>query len=74
MRARSRSLIWRGQTFRFQYLASSPVPHSESALWAVSRGGEFIGTMPCSPEVTTKDFDLRGLHWLAELLGNTRRA
>jgi hypothetical protein len=40
----------------------------------VSRGGEFIGTMPCSPEVTTKDFDVRGLHWLAELLGNTRRA
>jgi hypothetical protein len=72
MRARSRSLIWRGQTFRFQYLASAAVPKTESALWAVSRGGEFIGTMPCSPEVTTKDFDVRGVHWLAELLGNTR--
>jgi hypothetical protein len=74
MRARSRSLTWRGQTFRFQYLSSSPVPKTESALWAVSRGGEFIGTMPCSPEVTTKDFDVRGVHWLAELLGNTKRA
>ena len=69
MRARSRSLIWRGQTFRFQYLAAAPLPKNESALWAVSRAGEFIGTMPCSPEVTTKDFDVRGLHWLAELLG-----
>ena len=69
MRARSRSLMWGGQTFSFQYLSSSPAPKSESALWAVSRGGEFIGTMPCSPEVTTKDFDVRGLHWLAELLG-----
>jgi hypothetical protein len=72
MRARSRSLIWRGQTFRFQYLSATPVPMSDSALWAVSRGGEFIGTMPCSPEVTTKDFDVRGLSWLAELLGSPR--
>jgi hypothetical protein len=38
----------------------------------VSRGGEFIGTMPCSPEVTTQDFDVRWLHWLADLFGNTR--
>jgi hypothetical protein len=72
MRARSRSLTWRGQTFRFQYLSSTAVPRSDAALWAVSRAGEFIGTMPCSPEVTTKDFDLRGIHWLAELLGNRR--
>jgi len=74
MRARSRSLTWRGQTFRFQYLSSTLVPMSDTALWAVSRGGEFIGTMPCPPEVTTKDFDVRGMHWLAELLGNSRRA
>lgn len=70
MHARSRSLTWRGQTFRFHYLSSSANPMNESALWAVSRGNEFIGTMPCPPEVTTKDFDLRGFHWLAELLGN----
>ena len=72
MHARSRSLTWRGQTFRFQYLASAVVPAGETALWAVSRSGEFIGTMPCPPEVTTKDFDVRGLHWLGELLGNNR--
>jgi len=71
MRTRSRSLTWRGQTFRFQYLPSSR-PTAETALWAVSRSGEFIGTMACSPEVTTKDFDTRGLHWLGELLGNLK--
>ena len=32
------------------------------------RRGEFIGTMACSSEVTTKDFDLGGTRWLAELL------
>jgi hypothetical protein len=41
----------------------------ETPLWAVSRSGEFIGTMACPPEVTTKDFDVRGLRWLGELLG-----
>jgi hypothetical protein len=66
MQALSRSLTWRGQPFRFQRL-----PHDAhgDALWAVSRLGEFIGTMVCSSAVTTKDFDVRGTHWLAELLG-----
>ena len=66
MRSRTRSLTWRGQVFRFQYLRSDT--SSDTELWAVSRHGEFIGTMPCSTEVTTKDFDVRGSRWLAELL------
>ena len=66
MRAGTRSLTWRGQAFRFQRLSSDP---QAEALWAVWRRGEFIGTMACSSEVTTKDFDLRGTRWLAELLG-----
>lgn len=41
----------------------------EVVTWAVSHGGEFIGTMPCSPEVTTKEFEARSLCWLGELLG-----
>jgi hypothetical protein len=41
-------------------------------LWAVLRGTEFIGTMECSTEVTTKDFEVRGLRWLSELLGKRR--
>ena len=67
VRTRSRSLTWHGQAFRFQYLRDDLSP--ELPLWAVSRSGEFIGTMACSPEVTTKDFDARGLRWLGELLG-----
>lgn len=69
MRSRTRSLTWRGQVFRFQCFR--PDPSSGPALWAVSRRGEFIGTMPCSTEVTTKDFDVRGSHWLAELLARS---
>jgi hypothetical protein len=65
MRDGTRSLAWRGQAFRFQRLISDP---QVDALWAVWRRGEFIGTMACSSEVTTKDFDLRGTRWLAELL------
>lgn len=68
MRSRTRSLHWRGQSFRFQYVAGS-VAEQGGALWSVSRGREFIGMMPCSDEVTTKDFDVRGLRWLNELLG-----
>jgi hypothetical protein len=67
VRTHSRSLTWHGQAFRFQYLPSDL--SLETPLWAVSRSGEFIGTMTCPPEVTTKDFDVRGLRWLGELLG-----
>jgi DNA-binding response OmpR family regulator len=56
---RSRSLTWRGHVYRFEYTKTSELKRDPQ--WAVSRRGEFIGMMGCSPEVTTKDFDLRGL-------------
>jgi hypothetical protein len=62
----SRSITWHDQTFHFQRLDASS---SDTQLWAVSRRGEFIGTMPCPPEVSTKDFDLRGLRWVGDLMG-----
>jgi len=68
MHSRTRSLNWHGQVFRFQYMPSS-FKEQGGPLWAVSRGGEFIGMMPCSDDVTTKDFDVRGFRWLNELLG-----
>jgi hypothetical protein len=40
-----------------------------TAEWAVARGGEFIGTMPCAANITTGEFDLRCTRWLRELLG-----
>ena len=72
MRSRSRSLSWRGQVFRFEYVRDS-YRESGGPVWAVSRNREFIGMMPCSNEVTTKDFDVRGLRWLDELLSDGRK-
>ena len=72
MRHLQRSITWQGQAFQFQRLQSDPSknsPLNDSPLWAVYRRGEFIGTMRCSGEVTTKDFDVRSLRWLGELLG-----
>ena len=68
MRYRGRSITWQGQAFHFQCMQPTEAG-SDPVLWAVSRGGEFIGTMPCSPQVTTNEFDVRGLSWLGELLG-----
>jgi hypothetical protein len=70
MHHRTLSITWHGQAFHFELL-NSHATSKESSLWAVSRRGEFIGTMPCSPEVTTKDFEVRGLRWLRELLGSS---
>jgi hypothetical protein len=73
MRHHQRSITWQGQAFQFQQLRSdaskNDSPQNDSPLWAVYRRGEFIGTMLCSAEVTTKDFDVRSLRWLGELLG-----
>jgi hypothetical protein len=68
MRHHQRSITWQGQAFQFQRLQSEPAKN-DSPLWAVYRRGEFIGTMVCAGEVTTKDFDVRSLRWLGELLG-----
>ena len=67
MRHRTHSVTWRGQTFRFEYLPSNGRA-GDLPQWAVSRKREFIGMMPCSVEVTTRDFDVRCLRWLTELL------
>lgn len=67
MRFRTRSITWHGEAFQFQQLPAERT--AEPMQWAVRRHGEFIGTMPCSPQLTTKDFDLRCEGWLRELLG-----
>ena len=63
-----RVVVWRGQEFRFERLKNGGHRPDRDALWAVSRHGEFIGTMPCAQE-TTKEFDVRCVHWLTALLG-----
>jgi len=69
MRHHQRSIIWQGQAFQFQLLEEPST--NDSPLWAVYRRGEFIGTMVCSGEVTTRDFDVRGLRWLGDLLNGS---
>jgi hypothetical protein len=64
----TRSITWQGQSFQFEGLRLAP-SKSSPPLWAVYRRGEFIGTMPSPAEVTTKEFEVRGMQWLAELLG-----
>jgi hypothetical protein len=66
MRYRTRSITWHGEAFQFQPLPAARGDDPEQ--WAVRRHGEFIGTMPCSSQVTTRDFDLRCHRWLGELL------
>jgi hypothetical protein len=66
MRYQARSLTWHGQAFRFEWIKHRNRRKPDCA-WAVSRRGEFIGTMSCSPEITTREFDLRCHEWLVDL-------
>ena len=69
MHSRTRSITWHGEYFQFQQLPADRA--GDGVQWAVRRHGEFIGTMPCSAHVTTKDFDLRCERWLQDLLERT---
>ena len=73
MRYRTRSIAWEGQHFQFQRLRPKDSLVEQAAQWAVSRRGEFIGTMPCPEQVTTSEFELRCFRWLADLLPKTQR-
>ena len=67
MRYHTRSITWHGEAFQFQQLP--PRRADDPVQWAVRHHGEFIGTMPCSPQISTREFDLRCERWLGELLG-----
>ncbi len=68
MRYKTRSVAWHGQEFHFEQLQSATRSANQTVEWAVWRRGEFIGTMPSATEESTKDFDLRCVRWLGELL------
>lgn len=69
MRYRRRSVSYAGQPFNFERIEAGESGKNR-LIWAVSRRGEFIGTLTSPQEITTKDFDLRCIRWLAELLGS----
>lgn len=67
-----RFVEWQGERYNAQPLKSLSPVTSLSPLWAVSRGGEFIGTMPTRSEETTKEFEIRCLAWLRDLYESGR--
>ncbi len=68
MRQGPRTVRWRDREFCFEPFRGRDSWSETSPVWAVSRHGEFIGTMPSAPEETTKEFELRSIRWLADLL------
>lgn len=71
MRYPTRSLAWHGEAFHFERI-KPPQPYVKDSTWAVSRHGEFIGTMNCAEEITTSEFDRRCSQWLSELFSEAR--
>jgi hypothetical protein len=66
----SRHLVeWQGELYTAEPLKTLTRVSSLPPVWAVSRRGEFIGTLPDRPEETTKEFEVRCAKWLQELLG-----
>ena len=61
------AVTWGGEQFRFERLKTGVA--ARSPAWAVSRRGEFIGTMSVAEGETTEEFDVRCVRWLAGLLG-----
>jgi len=73
MRYRRRSVSYAGQPFSFERVETWESGNNR-LIWAVSRRGEFIGTLTSPQEITTRDFDLRCTQWLEELLGGSHAA
>ena len=58
-----------GEYYTIEPLKTLPRVTSLSPIWAVSRRGEFIGTLPYHQDETTKEFEVRCLSWVRDLLG-----
>ena len=69
MRQARHFVEWHGQLFLAEPLRTLTRFSSLPPVWAVSRGREFIGTMPVVDEETTKEFEVRCSRWIEELLG-----
>jgi hypothetical protein len=58
----------RGERYTIEPLESRSRVTSLPPIWAVSRRGEFIGTLSYRQDETTKEFEVRCLSWLRDLL------
>ena len=59
---------WHGEYFRIEPLKSFSRVTSPSPTWAVSRRGEFIGTLPYRLNETPEELAARCRIWLQNLL------
>jgi hypothetical protein len=72
MRATLHFVEWQGERYTVEPLRSRSRVTSLSPVWAVSRKGEFIGTLAYRVEESTKEFEVRCIAWLRDLLGQHR--
>ena len=73
MRQTCHLVEWHGELYTAEPLKTLTRVSSLPPVWAVSRRGEFIGTLPNRPEETTKEFEVRCARWLQELIGGAFR-
>jgi hypothetical protein len=69
MRRTRHFVEWDGVRYTAEPLETHTKVTSLPPVWAVSRGQEFIGTLPIRPDETTKEFEVRCIDWLRDLLG-----
>jgi hypothetical protein len=61
---------WHGERYTVEPLTGpSPAMPLSPEVWAVSRRGEFIGTIPYGPQETKEEFEHRCARWIADLVG-----
>ena len=60
---------WSGERYTVELLRSFSPITMLSPVWAVSRRGEFIGTLSYKSDETTEALEARCLSWLQDLLG-----
>jgi hypothetical protein len=72
MRSGRHFVEWQGEHYTAEPLKSMYRVTSLPPVWAVSHGGEFIGTLPCHSQETTKEFEIRCIAWLRDLYGSRR--
>jgi hypothetical protein len=72
MRSASHLVEWQGERYTVEPLKSRSRVTSMSPIWAVSRRGEFIGTLAYKPDETPEDLKARCIKWLRDLLTTAR--
>jgi hypothetical protein len=72
MRSAHHCVEWHGERYTVEPLKRMYRVTSLPPVWAVFRGSEFTGTLPCRQEETTKEFEIRCIAWLRDLYESRR--